>query len=186
MSNSNVPTNVLTWPVTSVTITQGFGENPDDYARFGYPGHNGLDMVGNSSILDALLGVVEKVGWEEGGYGKYIVVKSGNVSTYYAHLSNVYVAPGDLVVPDQPIAFMGSTGNSTGVHLHFGLRIGKLGEYKGFVDPLPYLQGELLPPFGPIVIPPTATYIFPVSKRRAKTVTHGKRTMYPSKKPFYF
>jgi len=185
--------NIL-WPVTSVTITQLFGENPEDYQRFGYPGHNGLDMVGNPPILSALKGAVEKVGWEEAGYGKYIVVRSGEVSCYYAHLSSVNVAPGDLVQPGQPIAIMGSTGNSTGVHLHFGLRVGKAGAYKGFADPLPYLQGKSLLDWVDTTVnkpadtdaEPTYTGTTPTPHVKPKPVTHGKRTMYPRMKVKYF
>lgn len=177
----------LLWPVLAATVTQLFGENPDDYLRFGYPGHNGLDLVGNLAILNALKGLIEKVGWEEAGYGKYIVVRSGEVACYYAHLSSVNVTPGDLVQPGQPIAIMGFTGNSTGVHLHFGLRVGKTGAYKGFIDPLPYLQGESSLDWVDTTVKKSVepTYT-PTQHVQPKPVTHGKRTTYPRMKAKYF
>jgi murein DD-endopeptidase MepM/ murein hydrolase activator NlpD len=75
---------------------------------------------------------------QRGGYGLYMVVASDpQLSTLYAHLDWPLVQPGDVVAAGQPIALMGSTGNSTGPHLHFEVRIAGIP-----VDPLPLLESR--------------------------------------------
>lgn len=59
----------------------------------------------------------------EGDYGNHIKVTKNNVSTLYAHCKEMYVTEGQEVVEGQEIACVGSTGNSTGPHLHFEIRI---------------------------------------------------------------
>jgi murein DD-endopeptidase MepM/ murein hydrolase activator NlpD len=74
---------------------------------------------------------------ERGGYGLYIlIIRDPQLSTLYGHLYWPLVQPGDVVAAGQPIALMGSTGNSTGPHLHFEVRIAGVP-----VDPLPLLRG---------------------------------------------
>lgn len=152
---------IISPPFDSYIITQAFAENPHAYTQFGYPGHNGIDLWTNQApplVLCVFQGVVEKVGWEEGGYGKYIVVlHSGAVNwrSYYAHLKTVHVKPGEMITTNQPIAEMGSTGNSTGPHLHLGIRfpVSFNPPFKGFIDPYPLLQQASLP-VAPLVNPP--------------------------------
>ena len=60
---------------------------------------------------------------EEGDYGKHLKVQIGEVSIIYAHCNNLYVKQGEHIVQGQEIAEVGSTGNSTGPHLHFEIRI---------------------------------------------------------------
>lgn len=73
------------------------------------------------------------------GYGNYIVIDhGGNVYTLYGHAETVFVNAGDMVKRGQPIMDIGSTGYSTGAHLHFEVRIGGSG-YSNKVDPLPYI-----------------------------------------------
>jgi LysM repeat protein len=96
----------------------------------GIHGHNGVDLASSygSSILAAAAGkvVVAKVGGWGGGYGNYIVVQHANgTQTLYAHLSEVLVQTGDSVSKGQTIGKMGSTGRSTGIHLHFEVRGGR-------------------------------------------------------------
>ncbi len=90
-----------------------------------------------------------------------------------------------VVQEGQAIACMGNTGNSSGPHLHFGLRSttgrGEL-DYQGYLDPLPYLQGKPLPEDAPIIPrPPPSPVRAQQPHRCAQTQasTHGKRTMYP-------
>ncbi|MCX6807449.1 MAG: M23 family metallopeptidase [Patescibacteria group bacterium] len=86
--------------------------------------HGGIDIADRSMplIYAAAGGTVIEVkygGWN-GGYGKYALVDHGNgYVTRYAHLSKLYVNAGDQVTAGQAIAVMGSTGRSTGPHLHF-------------------------------------------------------------------
>lgn len=146
----------MNWPLdptqgmSEPTITQFFGENPDIYARFGYPGHNGLDLWTDrvpATVYAIEAGRVEKVGWEAGGYGKYVaLVHEGGWRSYYAHLNAVYVLPGSALAPGAPLGLMGSSGNSSGPHLHLGVRCPDACNppYKGYVDPLPLLRGEPL------------------------------------------
>jgi murein DD-endopeptidase MepM/ murein hydrolase activator NlpD len=96
----------------------------------GLHGHNGVDLASNygSPILAAAAGkvVVAKVGGWGGGYGNYVVIQHGNgTQTLYAHMSEVLVQTGATVSKGQQIGKMGSTGRSTGVHLHFEVRGGK-------------------------------------------------------------
>jgi murein DD-endopeptidase MepM/ murein hydrolase activator NlpD len=73
---------------------------------------------------------------ERGGYGLYIVVvRDPRLSTLYGHLDWPLVQPGEVVAAGQAIALMGSTGNSTGPHLHFEVRIAGVP-----VDPLPLIK----------------------------------------------
>lgn len=102
----------------SGTITSRFG------AR-GRSTHTGLDIANNKGtpIKAAAGGTVTYSGWK-GSYGNLIVITHGNgVQTYYAHCSQLYVTAGTKVSQGQKIAAVGSTGNSTGPHLHLEIRL---------------------------------------------------------------
>ncbi len=94
---------------------------------WGYKGHTGTDIAGcghGSNIYASASGTVVKVQWGTRGYGNYIILNHGDgVQTLYAHCSNLYVKVGQYVNQGDVIAAMGSTGNSTGTHLHFEIRI---------------------------------------------------------------
>ncbi len=103
-------TSNFVWP-TDACITQGF------WAR-----HPGFDLAApiGTPIRAADSGYVEVVGWDNTGYGKMILVNHGNgFITRYAHLSVFNVEPGQSVKKGDLIGRMGSTGHSTGPHLHF-------------------------------------------------------------------
>ncbi|KKQ31443.1 MAG: Peptidase M23 family protein [Candidatus Shapirobacteria bacterium GW2011_GWE1_38_10] len=105
------------WP-TSGTITQ----------RSSWY-HRAVDIAnrGNPAIVAAATGTVVTAGWNGGGYGNYVVIDHGNgQSTLYAHMSNnsIVVKAGDKVSQGQKIGTMGSTGRSTGTHLHFEIVAG--------------------------------------------------------------
>jgi LysM repeat protein len=93
----------------------------------GIHGYNGVDIASTfgTNILASADGTVivsKSSGWN-GGYGSYIVIKHSNgTQTLYAHLSGVAVSVGDEVTQGQVIGYMGSTGKSTGTHLHFEIR----------------------------------------------------------------
>jgi murein DD-endopeptidase MepM/ murein hydrolase activator NlpD len=98
--------------------------------------HNGLDFGSEygSIIKAADSGVVISAEWT-GGYGNAVIIDHGNgLTTLYGHTSQMYVTPGQAVQKGQPIAAVGSTGFSTGPHLHFEVR--RQGEP---IDPTPFL-----------------------------------------------
>ncbi len=120
---------VLEWPVESgfKKITQNYGATT--FARYGYKGkwHNGIDIGSpfGTPVLAAGEGTVVNIGDQDrfcpkGAYGKYIVILHGNnLVTLYGHIFEQSVNPGDRVSRGQVIGYMGSTGYSTGPHLHF-------------------------------------------------------------------
>ena len=136
------------WPEPHAQISQPFGpstywfEPPyGGYSHF----HTGIDLVEpfGSPIYAADDGVVALVGSSGSGYGTYVVIAhSGGLDTLYGHLSTALVKVGQLVTQGQPIGLEGSSGNSTGAHLHFELRINQKP-----VDPTPYLPPGAPSPF---------------------------------------
>ncbi|MBN1994552.1 MAG: peptidoglycan DD-metalloendopeptidase family protein [Anaerolineae bacterium] len=108
-------TGIFGWPASG-SITQGY-----------WGGHRGLDIGGwlGAPITASDSGHVIATGWDDTGYGYVVVIDHGNgFQTLYAHLQAYYVEAGDDVAKGQTIAEMGSTGNSTGPHLHFEIRQG--------------------------------------------------------------
>ncbi len=86
--------------------------------------------------MAAAAGTVRFAGWSEGGYGNMINVRHSDGSmTRYAHLQQVHIQKGDCVTQGQVIGEMGSTGRSTGPHLHFEIHLAG----KGAVNPVAYL-----------------------------------------------
>lgn len=127
-------------------ITQGYGPSQIDYSKFGLVGHNGIDFSGvlNDPVMAAADGVVSWQAFEAGGYGNYVMLQHADGSTtVYGHLNSVNCKKGDTVKAGQIIGYMGSTGNSTGVHLHFGDRpsgFNAANGYRGYIDPAPLLE----------------------------------------------
>lgn len=119
----------LIWPEPAAVITQPFG--PSDLwlepAWGGYPHfHLGLDLAEpeGSPVLAAADGKVALVGAGTTGYGNFVVIAhAGGMTTLYGHLAAAAVQVGDPVLAGQPIGLEGSTGASTGPHLHFEVRI---------------------------------------------------------------
>jgi len=106
-------------PVTG-NITSRFGANESirDHT------HKGMDIAApnGTDIKAAADGEVTYAGWM-GGYGNLVIISHGNgIQTYYGHCSKLYVSKGDKVTAGDVIAAVGSTGNSTGNHLHFEIR----------------------------------------------------------------
>lgn len=101
----------------------GFRRNP--FGGRTYEFHAGMDIDGErgDQVVAPAAGTVTKAGWQ-GGYGNMIEIDHGNgLKTRYGHLSKIEVAVGDEVTRDQLIGFIGSTGRSTGPHLHYELRL---------------------------------------------------------------
>lgn len=101
----------------------GFRRNP--FGGRTYEFHAGMDIDGEKgdSVIAPGGGTIIKAGWE-GGYGNLIEIDhGGGLTTRYGHLSKVEVAVGDTVTRGQLIGLIGSTGRSTGPHLHYELRL---------------------------------------------------------------
>lgn len=136
------------WPEPQAQISQPFGpttlwlEPPyGSYPHF----HTGIDLVEpfGSPVYAADDGVVALVGSSSSGYGNYVVIAHvGGLDTLYGHLSTALVKAGQQVTQGTVIGLEGSTGNSTGPHLHFELRIAQKP-----VDPSPYLPPGAPSPF---------------------------------------
>ncbi len=131
------------WPVpTNGYISSGYGAR----TLYGvYDWHTGIDIatgwaegwsaINNKPIVAANSGVVTKAHYGTTGYGYYVIIDhGGNNFTLYGHCSSLAVKAGDYVTQGQTIAYVGSTGNSTGPHLHFEIRLNG-----SCVDPAPYI-----------------------------------------------
>jgi murein DD-endopeptidase MepM/ murein hydrolase activator NlpD len=125
----------MNWPVRGGRRSSGFG-----WRRHPVLGvkkfHNGQDIAvpAGTSVYAADSGIVVVSGMR-GGYGNYVAIDHGRgISTGYAHNSRLLVSRGEIVIRGQKIALAGSTGLSTGPHVHFEVRRNGVP-----VNPLPYL-----------------------------------------------
>lgn len=151
------PTQPATVPVPSLVegalippcegiITQRWGENPQNYAQFGQPGHNGLDIANSAGtpIFAVADGTVAYVGIDT-DYGNYVRVTHPQLGfdSFYAHMASASVPVGKTVQQGEALGAMGSTGNSSGNHLHLEFRLSSGANYvdlsggygKGRFDP---------------------------------------------------
>lgn len=131
-------------------VTQPFGVNGDYYSRFkvdGVPlrGHNGIDfgtLIGSEIVAVDEGRVVEVADEGNQGYGRYIKLVHPWGESLYAHLTQQFVTVGAVVLRGQRLGLSGNTGNSTGPHLHFGLRVSPFDRrdgWGGYTDPAAYL-----------------------------------------------
>jgi murein DD-endopeptidase MepM/ murein hydrolase activator NlpD len=119
----------LAWPLPGL-VGSPFGPRGETF-------HPGIDIVADmgTPVRAAAPGKVRFAAWNAGGYGNLIVIKhGGGVSSFYAHLSQIDVHPGQVVTVGQELGLVGETGFATGPHLHFELRL-----RGAAVDPLPAL-----------------------------------------------
>ncbi len=139
------------WPVPGYgNITSKFG-NRVIFGRNDY--HTGIDISGyninGKPVVASNSGTVIKVvsgygNWSYSGpgYGNYVIIDhGGNTYSLYGHLSSVYVGVGDYVVQGKTIARLGTSGTSTGPHLHFEIRLNG-SKLANAVNPLPLVQGS--------------------------------------------
>lgn len=130
----------LSWPMAGFQITQGFG--PTSFALEPALGpykhfHTGIDLSApqGTPVVAAADGVVVAVGHGALGYGNYVVIAHGaGIATLYGHLLQTKATVGQTVKRGQVVGLEGSTGYSTGPHLHFELRV-----FEQVTDPMPYL-----------------------------------------------
>jgi murein DD-endopeptidase MepM/ murein hydrolase activator NlpD len=115
-------------------VNAAFGWRTNPWSEF----HQGLDLAADDGtpVHAAAAGIVVSAGWE-GGYGLKVDLDHGNgYHTWYCHLSRAGVSPGQHVSKGETIAAAGSTGESTGPHLHYQVMRDGVA-----VDPMPYLHG---------------------------------------------
>jgi murein DD-endopeptidase MepM/ murein hydrolase activator NlpD len=130
-SRNIYPRIAFTWPAAG-KLSSGFGR------RWGRM-HRGIDIAGpvGTPIHAAAEGSVVFAGWSSGGFGNLVEIRhSDGTITRYAHNSRLLVSLGQTVTQGQQIAAMGSTGRSTGSHLHFEIRPGGASA----IDPIAYLS----------------------------------------------
>lgn len=142
-------------PVAKVYITQKFGANPDSYKKFGYLGHNGLDYrafleggercyeSGVSKVYAPHHGKVIENSYDADGYGYYIKIENDKEGSILAHMhGRPSYGVGSVVSEGELIGTQGTTGNSTGIHLHWGyytLPRNRANGYGGMINQEPLL-----------------------------------------------
>jgi murein DD-endopeptidase MepM/ murein hydrolase activator NlpD len=123
--------------VTSANFTSGYGVRSDPF-RGSAAMHAGIDLAGpmGTPVYATADGIVGRSEWNNGGYGNLVELNHGTgIQTRYGHLSQRVVQPGQRVRRGQLIGLMGSTGRSTGSHLHYEVRIDGRA-----VNPIPFMQ----------------------------------------------
>ncbi len=124
------------WPAAG-RFTSGFGVRRDPFNPYVSRFHQGVDIAGyfGTPVVATGDGTIVSSGYQS-GWGNLVIINHGyGLSTYYAHLSRFAQQPGTLVSRGQVIGYMGSTGRSTGVHLHYEVHVNGVA-----VNPLDYMQ----------------------------------------------
>lgn len=132
----------MSWPTTPVIVTSPFGYRRDPIlGRSEVRFHAGLDLGGSHGDLvhAAAPGRITRAGWL-GGHGRTVVIQhAGGYQTIYAHLGRIFASLGEEVDAGAPVGAMGSSGRSTGPHLHFEVHHGGAP-----IDPLDLVDGSSL------------------------------------------
>lgn len=128
-------------------LTQGWGENPDVYQRFGYKGHNGTDwgLPTGTEVIAPHGGKVIEVANDQAGYGNYIKIENDKEGSILAHLKEFKVKLNDTVTEGQLVAISNNTGFSTGPHLHWGFYLkprDRNNGYGGTIDSIPLIKSS--------------------------------------------
>ena len=131
--------NGITWytPTKDYWISSYFGWRRDPFTGKG-DGHDGIDLAApkNTPIYATRAGLVTYAGYQEGGAGNYVWINHGDgYKSIYMHMTRYIVKQGQFVEAGEIVGYVGTTGRSTGYHLHFGIK------YSGeWVDPLKYIK----------------------------------------------
>ncbi len=126
------------WPTDGGSISSGYGGRTGPIEG-GYEWHSGIDIAVEfgTPVYATAAGTVEQAGWN-GGYGRYVRIAHGDdYETAYGHMSGIAVVAGQQVIKGEIIGFVGSTGYSTGPHLHYEV----LADGQN-IDPFYVLQGK--------------------------------------------
>lgn len=126
-------------PVEGASLTSSFGMRWHPVLG-GRRAHKGVDLAEptGTPVHATADGVVSRADWFS-GYGLYVSLEhGGNIETRYGHMSRLNVAAGQTVHKGDVIGYVGSTGRSTGPHLHYEVRIAGTA-----VSPIPYMQGDV-------------------------------------------
>jgi len=121
----------------NVEFTSGFGVRSDPF-HAGAAMHPGIDLAGSygTPVYATADGTVLRAGWNSGGYGNLVEIDHGRgITTRYGHMSAILVHEGDHVTRGEQVGRMGSTGRSTGNHLHYEVRIDGRA-----VNPIPFMK----------------------------------------------
>jgi murein DD-endopeptidase MepM/ murein hydrolase activator NlpD len=115
---------VLQWPVDVVHVTSFYGYRQDPVRRKQVRFHSGIDLGGGrGTLIRAAADGVVRESRMKGSYGNTVIIDhAGGYSSLYAHLATFWVEAGQRLHSGQSIGLMGSTGRSTGPHLHFSVR----------------------------------------------------------------
>ncbi|HKT77194.1 MAG TPA: M23 family metallopeptidase [Sphingobium sp.] len=133
-ANNNIPTGR---PVQKLSLTSNFGVRSDPF-NGGARMHKGIDIPGpmGTPIYATADGIVSRAGWAS-GYGNLVQIShGGGIETRYGHMSKLIVAANSYVHRGQLIGLMGSTGRSTGSHLHYEVRVDGQA-----INPMPFVVG---------------------------------------------
>lgn len=114
----------ITYPLKSIKVTSPYGYRRDPFTgKLSW--HNGLDLRAKNEPAYAMMdGIVEKIGYDNRS-GNYIILRHADFTISYCHLSKVHIAPGTLVFAGTIIGRSGSTGRTTGEHLHLTVKYKK-------------------------------------------------------------
>lgn len=127
-------------PLDYITITSHYGYRQDPFTkcqRF----HDGIDLrCGNGLVYSMLPGRVAVVHHGDTGYGNYVILDHGSLRCLYGHLSEIYAREGSEVPAGAVVGLVGSTGRSTGPHLHIQLQRLSANNSWTSVDPMPFIQ----------------------------------------------
>ena len=121
-------------PLSEMIISSGFGTRYHPIDKV-YKEHNGIDLAANNSFVFSVLdGIVVDSGYSRAN-GNYIIIRHEDFETYYLHLDSFYNIVDDIISAGDIIGVTGSTGKSTGEHLHFAVK-----ENGKFINPVTFLN----------------------------------------------
>jgi murein DD-endopeptidase MepM/ murein hydrolase activator NlpD len=126
----------MMWPSYTRTITSYYGYRTNPVSGI-YKLHSGVDIgASNGTAIYAAASGTVVLAQYYGGYGNCVMINHGNgYTTLYGHMSSIAVSSGQTVSQGQTVGYVGSTGNSTGPHLHFEVRASSSG---GTIDPFSF------------------------------------------------